>query len=150
MRDGMNCQVGELCRNARPTPYVRDLRNQCERRLINGAKLSDCDAARKKLANSEPLVSTIGMAVTGSQELREGREHGVCLRANRPVIVRAAELIDDNRLMMATIQEGSPKPEIVGSLSRSRNENARRQVKGTQAIEGRGPPPCCKYVLFLG
>ncbi|MBR0858269.1 MobA/MobL family protein [Bradyrhizobium liaoningense] len=82
-----------------------------ERPLILGAKLSDCEVVKAELAAYAPIVGTIDMAVTGSQDRRaEGRERDVCLRVNRPIIVPHAELIDDRRLarlMIASRQIGT-------------------------------------------
>lgn len=80
--------------------------------LILGMKLSDCDAASTALGNCDPIVGTIDMVMTGSQEERgRGRKRDLRLSPQRLVIVPRAELVDDRRLarlMIATNAVGSP------------------------------------------
>ena len=73
--------------------------HQGEPPLILGRSLSDCGAIADALAEHCPIVGTLDMAITGdSDQRKEGRKKGVCMKPERTVIVPHAELIDDRRL----------------------------------------------------
>jgi len=74
-------------------------RNHPDHPLILGHALSDCREVALALEADAPLVGTVDMAVTGSDEvLGIGRERGLTLHGERLVIVPHSERIDDQRL----------------------------------------------------
>jgi hypothetical protein len=96
-------------------------RNHPGRPLILGQALSDCQDVAAALEADAPLVGTIDMAVTGSDDLLAiGRARDLALRVGRLVIVPHSERIDDQRLARLLQEANEREAQLILGHDQSR------------------------------